>query len=188
MAKTPKLKTTSKSLHSRAARRAASPSLDLDKSLTSAPRVEENEIQRPSLLSDRANAGVSKKQAKAKPKSRSQKLRQKKGMERAEMVMDQLEIKIAKSVNRGKTVKSRRVDWDDLNRKSGSMFAALQMNTGDEDDHDDDVAVEDAMADDTMAAGSNKKPVVLGPIPSHQAAQNLAVNQHADIEVEDEIT
>lgn len=131
------------------------------------------------------------------------------------MVMDQLEIKIAKSVNRGKTVKSRRVslhvlvvvpstavfrswinsdnisaqvDWDDLNRKSGSMFAALQMNTGDEDDHDDDVAVEDAMADDTMAAGSNKKPVVLGPIPSHQAAQNLAVNQHADIEVEDEIT
>lgn len=96
------------SKHSRAARRAASPSLDLDKSLASAPRVEEPR-QRDSVLADRANAGVMKKSSKPKAKTRAQKLRQQKGMERAEAVLDQMEIKVSKSLNRGKTVKARRV-------------------------------------------------------------------------------
>ena len=107
-----------RSLHSRAARRAASPSVDIDKSLTSIPRAETNEIQRPSILYERANSGVSKKQAKAKQISKSQRRRQKKGLERAEVVMDQLENKIAKSVKRGKTVKARRVKSTSLNRCS----------------------------------------------------------------------
>ncbi|KAL4920574.1 ribosome biogenesis protein Alb1 [Aspergillus aurantiobrunneus] len=97
------------SKHSRAARRAASPSLDLDKSLTSLPRAEDTVMQRESVLADRAKAGVSKKQTKPKAKSRAQRLRQQKGMDRAEAVLDQLEIKVAKSNNRAKTVKSRRV-------------------------------------------------------------------------------
>jgi uncharacterized membrane protein YdfJ with MMPL/SSD domain len=69
-------------------------------------------MQRESILADRANAGVSKKQSKAKAKSRAQRLRQQKGMDRAEAIMDQLEIKVAKSENRAKTVKSRRVSFN----------------------------------------------------------------------------
>lgn len=94
--------------NTRAARRAASPSLDVDKSLTTLPRAESPTIQRPSVLADRANAGIQKKQ-KQKKMSRAQRLRQQKGMERAEAVLDQLEIKKTKSVNRAKSVKARRV-------------------------------------------------------------------------------
>jgi hypothetical protein len=66
-------------------------------------------LHRESILSDRANAGVSKKSSKPKAKSRAQRLRQQKGMERAEAVLDQQEIKLAKSNNRAKAVKNRRV-------------------------------------------------------------------------------
>jgi hypothetical protein len=96
------------STHSRAARRASSPSVDIDKSLTSLPRVESDE-QRDSVLAERANAGVTKKKPKPKSKSRTQRLRQEKGSERAEIVMDQLEKKVAGSVKRGKNVNARRV-------------------------------------------------------------------------------
>lgn len=77
--------------------------------MTSLPRVDSDPVQRPSILIDRANAGVSKKQAKSKPKSRAQKLRQQKGMDRAEVVVDQLEKKVTDSVKKGKNVKSRKV-------------------------------------------------------------------------------
>lgn len=97
-----------KSIHSRAARRAASPSLDVDKSLTSLPRAENTVIQRDSVLNERANAGVSKK-SKAKTKTRTQRLRQQKGIERAEIVYSRLEKKVAKSVSRAKNVKARKV-------------------------------------------------------------------------------
>lgn len=45
--------------------------------------------------------------------TKAQRLRQQKGMDRAEAVMDQLEIKKAKSLNRAKSIKERRV-CDDL--------------------------------------------------------------------------
>lgn len=75
----------------------------------SAPRAESTVIQRESILSERANAGVTKKQSKPKSLSKAQRQRQQKGMERAEMVTDQLEKKVNESLNRGKTVKARRV-------------------------------------------------------------------------------
>lgn len=99
---------TDQSVRSRAARRQASPSLDVDKSLTSLPRAEESSVQRESVLTDRRNSGIMKKQ-KAKALSRAQKQRQQKGIERAEAVMDQLEIKVSRSTNRAKTIKARRV-------------------------------------------------------------------------------
>ncbi|KAE8387848.1 ribosome biogenesis protein Alb1, partial [Aspergillus alliaceus] len=95
------------SKHSRAARRAASPSLDVDKSLTSLPRAQQTEIQRETILSDRANAGVIKKQSKPKAMTRAQRLRQQKGIERAENILGQLDKKVEKSVGRAKIVKSR---------------------------------------------------------------------------------
>jgi len=94
--------------NSRAARRAASPSLDVDKSLTTLPRAESPTTQRHSILSDRRNSGIQKKQ-KQKKLTRAQRLRQQKGMDRAEVVLDRLEIKKAKSASRQKTVKERRV-------------------------------------------------------------------------------
>ena len=97
------------SLHSRAARRAASPSVDVDKSLKSLPRAETTVIPRESVLHGRTNAGITKKQAKLKPQSRAQRLRQQKGIERAEAVLDQMEKKFVKSIKRSKTVKERRV-------------------------------------------------------------------------------
>jgi vacuolar-type H+-ATPase subunit I/STV1 len=100
---------------SRAARRAASPSLDLDKSLTSLPRAESPTEQKPSVLADRANSGIQKKQKKNDKVSRAQRLRQQKGMDRAEAVMDQLEIKKAKSFARARVIDSRRVCLHCLN-------------------------------------------------------------------------
>lgn len=81
----------------------------MDKSLTSLPRVESPTVQRPSILAERANAGIQKKQRKGKAMSRAQRLRQQKGMERAEALWDRMEVKVAKSVARGKNVNARRV-------------------------------------------------------------------------------
>lgn len=92
------------SLHSRAARRETSPSADVDKSLKSMPRVE-TPTKQPVIN----HAGISKKKSKTKALTRAQKLRQQKGIERAESVMDQLETKISKSIGRAKAVNARRV-------------------------------------------------------------------------------
>ncbi|KGO75735.1 Ribosome biogenesis protein Alb1 [Penicillium italicum] len=145
-------KSKNQSQRSRAARRAASPSLDLDKSVTSLPRAESPTTTRPSVLADRATSGIQKKQKNDKI-SRAQRLRQQKGMDRAEAVMDQLEIKKAKSVARGKTVNSRRADWEDTNRKT-LAFSALQQDDDDEDDEDDEAMAEDS-APTTIAVAKN---------------------------------
>ncbi|GKZ37483.1 hypothetical protein AbraIFM66950_009033 [Aspergillus brasiliensis] len=168
-------KSRPQSKHSRAARRAASPSLDVDKSLTTLPRAEETTVQRDSILSERANAGISKKQSKSKAKSRAQRLRQQKGVERAEAVMDQLEKKVTKSVGRAKVVKARAADWEDLNRKSKSMFEALNEEP---DDNMDDAMMDDAAASKPAKRVSKPAPVTQAPV----------VEEHEGIDVDDDIT
>lgn len=125
MAKTPKLKGNSKresvqlgkkimlfsdtcvaSAHSRAARRAASPSVDVEKSLTSLPRPDT-----PQIPAAHVSSGITKKKSKSKPKSRAQRLRQEKGLERAEIIMDQLEKKVNKSIEKSKVINRRRVNY-----------------------------------------------------------------------------
>ncbi|GKZ70584.1 hypothetical protein AnigIFM50267_006238 [Aspergillus niger] len=167
-------KSRPQSKHSRAARRAASPSLDVDRSLTSLPRAEETTVQRDSILSERANAGVSKKQSKGKAKTRAQRLRQQKGVERAEAVMDQLEKKVTKSEVRAKSVKARRAEWEDLNRKTKSMFEALNEEA---DDNMDDAMMDDAAAS-KPAKRSKPAPVTQTPV----------VEEHEGIDVDDDIT
>ncbi|BCR99472.1 Alb1 domain-containing protein [Aspergillus luchuensis] len=166
-------KSRPQSKHSRAARRAASPSLDVDKSITSLPRAEETTVQRDSILSERANAGVSKKASKGKAKTRAQRLRQQKGVERAEAVMDQLEKKVVKSESRAKSVKARRAEWEDLNRKTKSMFEALN----EADDNMDDAMMDDAAAS-KPAKRSKPAPVTQAPV----------VEEHEGIDVDDDIT
>ncbi|KAA8652723.1 hypothetical protein EYZ11_005696 [Aspergillus tanneri] len=167
---------STQSKHSRAARRAASPSLDVDKSLTSLPRAQETALQRDSILSDRVNSGVTKKQSKPKTKSRSQLRKQQKGIERAEIVLDQLEKKVSRSVGRAKTVKARRAEWEDLNRKSSvSKFQALDDTEGNDGD--------DAMIDDSRAP-AKAKPKQRQEI----VVQNPVVDEPKGIDVDDDIT
>ncbi|KAL3455464.1 Alb1-domain-containing protein [Aspergillus heterothallicus] len=161
------------SKHSRAARRAASPTVDLDKSLVNLPRAEKTELHRESILSDRANAGVSKKQAKPKAKSRAQRMRQQKGIERAEAIMDQHEIKLVKSNNRAKAVKNRRADWTDLNEKA-AKFDLLATAENDDDD---------AMVDASAAPAKSKRET-----RSAHVTQTPVVDEHAPIDEDDEIT
>ncbi|RAK95259.1 Alb1 domain-containing protein [Aspergillus ibericus CBS 121593] len=168
-------KSRPQSKHSRAARRAASPSLEVDKSITSLPRAQETTVQRESILSERANAGITKKQSKSKAKTRAQRLRQQKGVERAEAVVDQMEKKVTKSVGRAKAVKARRADWEDLNRKSKSMFQALNDEA------------EDDMDDDMMADAAPSKPAKRVTKPA-AVAQNPVVDEHAGIDMDDIIT
>ncbi|RMJ22316.1 hypothetical protein PHISP_06813 [Aspergillus sp. HF37] len=177
-------KSKSQSAHSRAARRESSPSVDIDKSLTSLPRIE-SDVQRDSVLAERVNAGVTKKKPKQKSKSRTQRLRQEKGSERAEIVMDQLEKKVAGSVKRGKTVNARRADWDNLNRTNTSKFEALQAQSADDAPNEDN----DTM-DDGSAAPVSKNPVSKPPqaFQLPQEAQESLVGQDTGADEDDEIT
>ncbi|KAI9043392.1 Alb1 domain-containing protein [Aspergillus affinis] len=170
-------KTRTQSKHSRAARRAASPSLDVDKSVMSAPRVEETALPRDSILVDRANAGVSKKQAKPRNKSRAQRQKQQKGIERAENIMDQREKKVSKSVSRAKTVNARRGEWEDLNRKSvASKFQALENEAGNDED--------DAMVDDSGPPAKTRKSQPRQTI----ATQNPVADEPAGVDEDEDIT
>ncbi|KAI9794912.1 MAG: hypothetical protein M1833_007359 [Piccolia ochrophora] len=117
MGKTPNLKKQSQSAHSRAARRAVSPSINTDKSLKTAKPPEESLDYRPSVLAIHQGAGVTKKTKRGRALSTKQRKRQQKGLERAELVIDRTEKKILKSVGRGKTTKARRAAWDELNEK-----------------------------------------------------------------------
>ena len=97
------------SIHSRAAKRASSPSLNLDKSLTSIKAPAESSSHRPSVLSVHNGAGITKRKGKGKPMSRQQRWRQENRSERAEAVMDKTEKKVEKSLVKGKVVKERSV-------------------------------------------------------------------------------
>lgn len=97
------------SIHSRAAKRASSPSLNLDKSLTSIRAPAESSALRSSVLSVHNGAGVTKRKGKGKPMSRQQRRRLENRSEKAEAVMDKTEKKVTKSLVKGKVVKERSV-------------------------------------------------------------------------------
>jgi len=107
------------SAHSRAARRATSPSIDIDKSLK-ALKAPEEDVLSAATLAAKEYAGVTKKQ-KPKPMSRHQRLRKEKGMARADAVMDKTETKIIKSKSKGRIVRDRAVcaSWADKRRAWG---------------------------------------------------------------------
>lgn len=94
------------SLHSRAAKRASSPSLNLDKSITSLPTPS---TKRPSILAVSNGAGITKRKGKGKRLTRHQRLRHEKGTERAETVLDKREKKVERSVGKEKVMKERNV-------------------------------------------------------------------------------
>lgn len=65
------------------------------------------------------SAGISRKR-KQRELSRSQKARQRRGIERADVNADTLDAKVQKSIGRHKAIKSRRANWEELETKAGS--------------------------------------------------------------------
>ncbi|MCJ1386554.1 hypothetical protein MMC17_009680 [Xylographa soralifera] len=161
MAKTAKLKNSNKckisapreSVHSRAAKRASSPSINLDKSLKDVKPPSTVSASHPSILSVHNGAGIVKRKGKGKSLSRQQRLRQEKGMERAEAVMDKKEKKVERSAIKGKAVKERSAAWDDLNGKIHDKRVKPKPKEEDEEDwEDEEMQVEDEV--DNPIAGT----------------------------------
>ncbi|KAJ9298465.1 hypothetical protein DTO271G3_3432 [Paecilomyces variotii] len=176
MAKTPKLKGNAKpSAHSRAARRAGSPSVDVEKSLTSLPRPDT-----PQIPAAHVSSGITKKKSKSKPKSRAQRLRQEKGLERAEIIMDQLEKKVTKSIEKSKVINRRRADWDELNRKSNRFTAALVVENDDQEELDDAMDDDNNIRLDTEKQ-STRQTVFSAAVPDPVAEQPAGVDEDEEI-------
>ncbi|KAK3077604.1 hypothetical protein LTS18_009793, partial [Coniosporium uncinatum] len=188
-------KTKQKSLHSRAARREASPSLNLDKSLKNIPPPS-NASSIPNLHA--VHSGAITKPRKNKPLSRQKRIRQQKGIERADIVNDQLEKKVEKSLKRLKVVKERAKDWSDLNKKvhGQGAFAALAEDDG-EGDWEDAKEEVDVVGRENEAVPVNnvdgRKPVeaIQGDVQMENPvvpANPVAVAEPAVRVEEDEIT
>jgi hypothetical protein len=107
-------------IHSRAARRAASPSLNLDKAAQKPAHTTRDSASpsRPDKVNKHAlaakDAGIQKKQKKG-TMTRAQRLRYQKGLERAEENMEKLEKKRSKSLGKEKLIKERAKGWEDVN-------------------------------------------------------------------------
>jgi len=137
-----KAKSKPPSLHSRAARRASSPSLNLDKSIKSLPRPT-SPTRRDEDLSNQdkifrkvldvthrtINNGITKKrdvQGKRGNRTKLQKKRVEKGKVRAEGFTEILEKKTTVSVKKAKVIKERGSDWETVNSQVvNNPFAAL---------------------------------------------------------------
>ncbi|RMZ71117.1 ribosome biogenesis alb1 [Pyrenophora seminiperda CCB06] len=174
MAKTAKVKKRQVTVHSRAARRAASPSLNLDKSAQKPAHTTRDSASpsRPSRVNTHAlaakDAGIQKKQRKTGNMTRAQRLRYQKGLERAEDNMDKLEKKRMKSVDKEKKVKERAKGWEDVNgegvKKSKKEHAIEEIETDEKreergwvsDEEMDEQVGEAATTDGEVKAESKK--------------------------------
>ncbi|OAA51455.1 Ribosome biogenesis protein Alb1 [Metarhizium rileyi] len=136
------------SKHSRAARRATSPSIDTDKSLKDVA-LPKRSVSRPSVLAVHRSAGVSKKSKPVRKARMTNKMRKRhdRGLEMAEAVTERTGRKIERSIGRAKSVQRRSRAWEDINRdvvvegegaeqSGGSRFGALVEEHGDDDDDD----------------------------------------------------
>ncbi|KAL1899901.1 hypothetical protein Sste5346_002767 [Sporothrix stenoceras] len=136
------------SKHSREARRATSPGIDLDKSLKNAKPPQTSVDFRPSILGIHQAAGVSKrvkKQGRKSVLSAKARRRQERGLDMAEAVMERTAQKVQRSKSNARTVQHRSKEWTEINRvaereaglagkkKQLGMFGAL-ANDGDEED------------------------------------------------------
>ncbi|KAM3084570.1 hypothetical protein ACMFMG_001328 [Clarireedia jacksonii] len=157
------------SVHSRAAKRASSPSIDTDKSLKDVKAPVET-TYRPQVLAVHQGAGVSKKKNAKKQLSAKARRRQEKGMDRAEAVMDRTERKIEKSKGRGRTVQERAKTWEDLNKKIATRKAMEELmgkeKEGQKDIDEDENQSEVEMDEATPAPISTEATAQSVPLPT----------------------
>ncbi|OAL46433.1 hypothetical protein IQ07DRAFT_574297 [Pyrenochaeta sp. DS3sAY3a] len=176
MAKTAKVKKRQVTVHSRAARRAASPSIDLDKSAKPSNTARDSASpSRPSKINPHAlaakDAGIQKKQKKNNM-TRAQRLRQQKTLERAEENMDKLQVKRGKSFGKEKIVKDRAKGWEDVNgdgrkkKKAANGFEAIEDEAKKEDREwvsDEDMDGNDLSAPAVEVNGESKEAGLVAP-------------------------
>lgn len=146
------------SIHSRAARRATSPSIDTDKSLKTMKPPEESINHRPAVLAAHHSGGVTKKTKKGRksmPSSRA-KRRHEKGMDRAEAVMERTAKKLQKSKGQARTLVERSKTWDEINKDIPIELrgAKAARQPGQEDDEDDDAFVDTDEEMDALDEGT----------------------------------
>jgi hypothetical protein len=157
-----------RSIHSRAAKRASSPSIDTDKSLKDVKPPAESLNFRPSILAIHQGAGVTKKSKNGRKSvlSSKAKRRQERGMDRAEAVMDKNEKKVEKSRGRARTVQERSKAWDELNRKmvaKKAREAALALEKENWVDDEDDEEDEETLLDSAVMDGVKDLDVMDAP-------------------------
>ncbi|KAI4629307.1 uncharacterized protein J4E87_003571 [Alternaria ethzedia] len=178
MAKTAKVKKRPVSIHSRTARRAVSPSLNLDKAAQKPAHTTRDSASpsRPSKVNPHAlaakDAGIQKKRKKGTNMTRAQRLRYEKGLDRAEENMEKLEKKRMKSVGKEQKIKDRAKQWEDVNgdgtKKTKKQVALEQLEAeekrkerewvSDEDMDEDEAAAEDgAEVKDGEVKGDGKE-------------------------------
>ncbi|TVY47849.1 hypothetical protein LOCC1_G002947 [Lachnellula occidentalis] len=148
----PNKKKTPASIHSRAAKRASSPGIDLDKSLKDLKPPEDAKTSRPSVLAVHQGAGVSKKSKngrKSVPSSKARK-RQEKGLDRAEAFMDKKELKVEKSKDSARTLQERSKAWEELNKKILAKKEAEEAERLEKET--EDWVDEDEMVDEEVVA------------------------------------
>ncbi|KAJ4313536.1 hypothetical protein N0V84_009354 [Fusarium piperis] len=111
------------SIHSRAARRATSPSIDADKSLKDVKPPPRSAPHRPSVLAAQHSAGVSKKSKRKGAMSAKARRRHEKGLEMAEAVIERTKSKVERSKGRGRSIQLRSKAWDEINRVAAAEGA-----------------------------------------------------------------
>ncbi|KUJ21751.1 uncharacterized protein LY89DRAFT_637670 [Mollisia scopiformis] len=171
------------SVHSRAAKRASSPGIDLDKSLKDLKPPQDTKKQRPSVLAIHQGSGVTKKKNGRKTVlSARAKRRQEKGMDRAEAVMDKTEKKVQKSKGKARTVQERAKNWDELNKKMLAQKAkeealALEKEKENWVDEDEDDMEDVEVQDDPAAEATVTETMVVEMITTDSIAQSVPLPQ-----------
>ncbi|KFA64252.1 hypothetical protein S40285_06749 [Stachybotrys chlorohalonatus IBT 40285] len=150
------------SKHSRAARRATSPGIDLDKSLKDI-KPPSRSASRPSVLAVQT-AGIHKKSKRGRKSQMSAKARRRheKGIEMAEAVVERTGKKVERSLGRERTGKERRKAWDAVNKAAEAEEAAAD-DAGSGEEIDD--GEKGWVTDEDMDAA----PVVAGDLPAADA-------------------
>lgn len=173
---------TAPSAHSRAARRATSPSIDTDKSLKNAQPPPESTNIRPAVLAAHHGGGVTKKTKRKSQMSHKARLRQEKNLERAEAVAERTALKVQKSKGQARVIQSRKKTWEELNREILGREAAAAKKSSKDPEGDAAVAAFYADADQDMdvvdedtngEAATAEKPYLQVPAPVEEEEEIL---------------
>jgi hypothetical protein len=154
------------SKHSRAARRATSPGIDLDKSLKDLKPVRQSAAPRPSVLAAHQSAGIHKKARRGRHQSAKARRRHEKGIEMAEAVTERTGQKIKRSFGRERVVKDRSKEWDKVNRDALADAEKAEDDEADADDDDEERAWETDEDMDAGKAGAADEPAEAAPAPA----------------------
>ncbi|KAI1336215.1 Alb1-domain-containing protein [Xylariaceae sp. FL0016] len=167
------------SVHSRAARRATSPSIDTDKSLKDVQPPTESVNHRPSVLSIHHGAGISKKQKKGRNLSSKARKRQEKAQDRAAAIMERTERKVGKSKGQARNIETRRKTWNEINN-------AIPLNKEGRDDEkpaDEEVgqSTSDEFDDEMGDSKEGKQPEIIPEALGNPAGESMEQDVDEDI-------